>query len=154
MSEIVWAINPRNDRLQDLASRMRRFAADMLAGRPIALRFRAPDDVHGVSIGADFRRQVYLIFKEAVHNAVRHSGCTEIQVGVGVQNRCLVLDVSDNGRGFDGSRSGRGQGLHSMEARAGSLGGRAEIASAGGRGTTVHVIVPLGRRAAAASTPG
>jgi ligand-binding sensor domain-containing protein/signal transduction histidine kinase len=146
MSEIVWAINPRNDRLQDLASRMRRFAADMLAGRPIALRFRAPDDEHGVSIGADFRRQVFLIFKEAVHNAVRHSECTELQVEIGLQNRRLVLSVSDNGRGFDARQPADGNGRRSIESRANGLGGRVEIVSAPGRGTTVRVVVPLSRR--------
>ncbi len=150
MSEIVWAINPRNDRLQDLASRMRRFAADVLTGRQIALRFRAPDDGRNPPIDADLRRQVFLIFKEVVHNAVRHSGCTEVQVEIGVRSRRLVLVIGDNGRGFDDRQATAGHGLPSMKARANSLAGQCEIVSAPGRGTTVRVVIPLTRRPAGA----
>jgi ligand-binding sensor domain-containing protein/two-component sensor histidine kinase len=148
MSEIVWAINPRNDRLQDLASRMRRFAADVLSGRQIALRFRAPDEAHSVAIDTDLRRHAFLVFKEVVHNAVRHSGCTEVDVDIGSQNRRLVLVVHDNGRGFDRRQATGGQGLRSMEARANSLDGQIEIVSAPDQGTTVRVIIPLTRRTA------
>jgi signal transduction histidine kinase len=150
MSEIVWAINPRNDRVQDLATRMRRFAADVLTGRQIALRFRVPDDVQGVPVDAELRRQVLLIFKEAIHNAVRHAGCREVQVDLGLKHRYLVLSIGDNGRGFDQRHRTSGHGLDSMEARASSLNGRVEIASAPGRGTSVRVIVPVARRTAGA----
>jgi ligand-binding sensor domain-containing protein/two-component sensor histidine kinase len=150
MSEIVWAINPRNDRLQDLASRMRRFAADVLTGRQISLRFRAPDDVQNIPIDANLRRQVLLIFKEVVHNAVRHSGCTAVQVDIAVRNRSLVLVVGDNGRGFDDRQATDGQGLRSMAARANSLDGRVDVVSVPDRGTTVRVVIPLTRRPAGA----
>lgn len=150
MSEIVWAINPRNDRVQDLASRMRRFAADMLTGSRIALRFRSPAGVQDVVVDPDLRRQVLLIFKEAIHNAVRHSGCTEVQVDLGLEHRRLVLSISDNGQGFDRRHTPAGHGLHNMEARAKSLDGRLEIASAAGRGTDVRAVIPLARRTAGA----
>jgi NarL family two-component system sensor histidine kinase LiaS len=82
---------------------------------------------------------------------VRHSGCDEVQVEIALQGRRLVLRVSDNGEGFD-SRSValRGNGLQSMETRARQLGGRIEVLSSPGRGTTVHVILALTRRAAGA----
>src|SRR5690606_31936009 len=146
-SEIVWAINPRNDRVQDLASRMRRFAADMLSGSRIALRFRTPDAIQHVVVDADLRRQVLLIFKEAIHNAVRHSGCTQVQVGLDLQHGRLILSMTDNGRGFDRRRTAAGHGLHSMEARANSLDGHLEIAAAPGRGTAVRALIPLARQA-------
>lgn len=145
MNEIVWAINPRRDRLQDLVARMRRFAADMLAGRHIALSFRAPV-VQDVAIDVGVRRQAFLIFKEAIHNAVRHSRCSEVQVAVAFQSRRLIVSVVDNGDGFDGRQPAvEGHGLRSMEARARDLGGRVDVVSAGGRGTSVHLSVPLRR---------
>ncbi len=147
MSEIVWAINPRNDRLQDLASRMRRFAVDMLTSRHIALRFCSPDDERQTFVETDVRRQVFLIFKEAVHNAVKHSGCTEVLVEIGVENRRLILRVTDNGRGFDAGQSTVGHGAQSMRARARDLGGHLDIISVPGQGTRVHFVVPLTRRA-------
>ncbi len=81
MSDIVWAINPRHDRLSDLAARMRRFASDVLTCRHIALAFHAPDHVLDVPMGADHRRQCFLVFKEAIHNTVRHAACTEVGRG-------------------------------------------------------------------------
>ena len=146
MNEIVWAINPRRDRLQDLVARMRRFAADMLTGRHIALSFRAPA-VEDVPIAADVRRQSFLIFKEAIHNAVRHSRCRDVQVTLAFQSRRLLVTVVDNGDGFDDRHPAvEGHGLRSMQARARDLGGTIEIVSTPGRGTTVHVSVPLTRR--------
>ena len=150
MSEIVWAINPRNDRLQDLASRMRRFAADVLTGRQIALRFRAPDDGQNPPIDADVRRQVFLIFKEVVHNAVRHSACTEVQVEIGVREPPSGAGVSDNGRGFDQRQATAGHGLPSMERARDAWPVSCEIVSAPERGTTVRVVMPLTRRTAGA----
>jgi signal transduction histidine kinase len=146
MNEIVWAINPRRDRLQDLVARMRRFAADMLAGRHIALSFRAPA-AQDVPLDAGVRRQAFLIFKEAIHNAVRHSRCSEVQVAVAFQSRRLTVDVIDNGDGFDGRQpAAEGHGLRSMEARARDLGGRVDVVSTDGRGTSIHLSVPLRRR--------
>ena len=146
MSEIVWAINPRHDRLHDLVSRMRRFAADMLTSRRIALRFRSSDEERKVPIDVDLRRHMFLIFKEAVHNAVRHSGCTEVEVEIRVQNRHLLLRVTDNGRGFGAGAVTDGHGVQSMRTRARDMGGDLEIVSAPAHGTTVRVNLPLTRR--------
>ncbi len=149
MSDIVWAIDPKHDRLLDLAARMRRFAADMLATSRIALRFRSPDELHDVPIDADQRRQMFLVFKEAVHNAVRHSRCTEIQVDFGLEARHVVLRVSDDGEGFDPDGAADGHGLSSMRARTRAMGGRLDITSQAGHGTTVRFDIPL-----ASSTAG
>jgi len=146
MSDIVWAIDPKHDRLFDLAARMRRFAADMLATRRIALRFRSPDELHDVPIDADQRRQMFLVFKEAVHNAVRHSRCTEIQIDFGLEAQHLVLRVSDNGTGFDAAGATEGHGLASMDARTRAIGGALEVTSRPGRGTIVRFEVPLAIR--------
>jgi signal transduction histidine kinase len=147
MSEIVWAINPRYDRLQDLAARMRRFAADVLGSQLIGLRFRTLEPIFDAPMGADHRRECFLVFKEAIHNAVRHAACTEVAVEITRAGRSLVLSVSDNGIGFNVPLARQGQGLFSMRARARAIGGRLEITSRPGCGTTLRLIVPMGRRA-------
>lgn len=150
MSDIVWAINPRRDHLEDLAQRMRRFADDLLSARDIALLFRAPDANQRLHLGADLRREVYLVFKEAVNNAAKYASCTRVEVKLRVAGGWLVLRVADDGRGFDPSAfpNGRGgmggHGLASMRRRAGSLGGTLEVESAPGRGTAVTLKVPSG----------
>jgi ligand-binding sensor domain-containing protein len=144
MSDIVWAVNPRRDRLEDLVHRMRRFANDVEAARGLAVAVHAVVPDPGQKLGPDFRRHVYLIFKEAVSNAARHSGCTRVEVALEAQQGRLLLAVRDDGRGFDQAVKGDGHGLHTMVQRASELGGSAEIVSRPGSGTVLSVHVPLG----------
>lgn len=146
MSEIVWAINPRYDRLGDLSARMRRFATDVLTSRHIALRFHSPERALDVSMGADYRRQYFLVFKEAIHNAVRHARCTEVTVAIALSGRSLVLTITDNGLGFDPTRATPGQGLRSIDERVRAMSGRVTVTSRPGEGTTVRFVIPLDRR--------
>jgi signal transduction histidine kinase/ligand-binding sensor domain-containing protein len=142
MSDIVWAINPRRDSLKDLTTRMRRFAEDTFNARGIGFLFKAPDDGADVRLGADVRRQVYLIFKEGVSNVVRHSACTRAEASFRLEGREGVLTIVDDGRGFDPAAAD-GNGLVSMRRRAEGFGGFLAIDSAPGRGTRLTVRLPL-----------
>jgi ligand-binding sensor domain-containing protein/signal transduction histidine kinase len=142
MSDIVWAINPAKDNLHDLAQRMREFANDILIAREIRFEFRASKGGHEQGIGAESRRQVFLIFKECVHNVVRHANCTYVQIDVHIEGKRLVVRVRDNGSGFDPHAAVNGHGLASMCDRASRLGGTIDVA-ADERGTTVTLDVPL-----------
>jgi ligand-binding sensor domain-containing protein/signal transduction histidine kinase len=153
MSDIVWAINPKKDHLSDLLQRMRRFASDIFTARGIPFRFLAPQAEKDIELGANLRREVFLVFKESVNNAVRHSGCAHAEIEFSVEADWLTLTVSDDGRGFDQAlaadagllpRRG-GNGLLSMRKRAEEMGGEYKIASAAGKGTTVTLRVPAGR---------
>ncbi|HVP47473.1 MAG TPA: histidine kinase [Bryobacteraceae bacterium] len=119
MSDIVWAIDPERDQLGDLVHRMRRFASDLLSPRDIRLVFQTPDADQDLPIGADLRRQIFLVFKEAVHNVLRHSGATEVRIGFQVERGWLQLAVEDNGSGFDIVPRQEGHGLRSMRERPG-----------------------------------
>ena len=143
LSDIVWAINPRHDRLGDLAARMRRFALDVLGGRGIDVRFHASDEQEHRRTSSDFRRQVYLIFKETVNNAARHAGCTQAVVELQVAHGRLELHVSDNGSGFEPMSAGDGNGLVNMRRRAADLNGTLDLRSEPGRGTELKLSVPL-----------
>jgi signal transduction histidine kinase len=145
MSDIVWAINPKRDRWSDIVFRMRRFASDAFTGRDITLTFEAAEVDRSVRLGPDVRREIYLVFKECVHNTVRHSGCTSAKILLGIHGGMLVMTVRDNGRGFDPSARFEGQGLASMRFRIENLGGRFDVRSAPGAGTEVRVEIPIGR---------
>jgi signal transduction histidine kinase/ligand-binding sensor domain-containing protein len=140
ISDIVWAIDPRRDHLRDLVQRMRRWASDVLTGRNIEFTFRAPPE--DLALDAETRREVFLVFKEAVHNLVRHSGCTEASIDLRRDGDSLVLQVADNGKGLDPDPESQGQGLASMQRRAARLGGEARIRS-NGPGACVSLRVPL-----------
>jgi ligand-binding sensor domain-containing protein/two-component sensor histidine kinase len=146
MRDIVWAINPRRDRLLDLTRRMRGFASDIFTSRNIEFRFSAPEGDRALRLSPKVRRDVFLIFKEAVNNVARHSECAKAAIEVHVESRHLVLSVADDGKGFDASQVIEGQGLLSMRQRAESFGGQLEIISRVGTGTTVRLKVPVSGR--------
>jgi two-component sensor histidine kinase len=143
MSDIVWAINPSHDQLRDLVQRMRRFASDVLSARDIEFVFRAPAD-QDLKMDADTRRQLFLVFKEAINNIARHSGCKRVEIELARDRDGLVLRIQDDGKGLAtaaAAASGGGHGLPSMQARAGMLGGDIAIASRPGQGTSITLRV-------------
>jgi ligand-binding sensor domain-containing protein/two-component sensor histidine kinase len=144
MSDIVWAVDPRKDHLSDLTQRMRRFASEVFTARDIEFRFE--DRAEDMKLGADVRRQVFLIFKESVNNIVRHSACKQADIEFRVEHGWLTLKVSDDGKGFDSEEDSDGHGLVSMRDRAKALGGNLELISHNGNGTTVRLRVSVSRR--------
>lgn len=142
MGDIVWAINPKRDSLLDLVLRMRRFANEIFAARKIEFQFHAPETDQDQKLGADLRRDVFLIFKEAVNNAVRHSGCANVEIELKLDPRWLVLKVSDDGSGFEPSVTSEGHGLVSMQRRAKALGSELQLLSRPGKGTEILLKAP------------
>lgn len=148
MNDIVWAISPDHDRLLDLIRRMRTHAEDVFTFRDIELAFSAPDAETDLHLSVGVRRDLLLVFKEAVNNAARHSGCTRVEIDLRIEHNRLTLVVADNGKGFNSNNGHDGQGLRSMRRRAETLAGRLGIRSKNGGGTTVTFEIPLHRPAA------
>ena len=142
MSDIVWAINPERDSVIDLLRRMRRHAEEVFASELIKLEFLAPPSGDHLKLGPVLRRDLFLIFKEAVNNAARHSHCTRVEIELSVDGAFLLLRVEDNGTGFDADYDKGGQGLISMRRRAKKMGGTLDIDSRAGQGTIVRLRAP------------
>jgi signal transduction histidine kinase len=149
MRDIVWAIDPQKDRLAHLSQRMRRLAAEVLAAHDVRFRFETAGEETDRHLGADVRREVFLVFKESLNNAVRHSLCTEVTIELRLEGSRLALTVADDGQGFDAAQGREGQGLRSMRRRAESLGGTIELVSREGGGTKVILTVPYRGRGVA-----
>jgi signal transduction histidine kinase len=145
MEDIVWSINPARDRLQDLSSRMRQFASEVLEPRGIDLAFGAPEAGRDVALDPAIRRHLYLIFKEAIHN-LRHSGCSAVVVRLTQSVSELLVEVRDNGRGMERANDRSGHGLASMRSRAEACGGSLEVESGSGGGV-VRARIPLRQKA-------
>jgi signal transduction histidine kinase/ligand-binding sensor domain-containing protein len=151
MSDIVWAINPAKDSLSDLTKRMRRLATEVLEAKDIALRFHFSDASHHIALGADIRRETYLIFKECVNNLAKHSQATEAEIDILVENNHLIFKIADNGRGFHVPPFDEhttfegfgGNGLLNLKKRTEKLRGRFQITSEIGQGTEVVIEIPL-----------
>ncbi len=91
------------------------------------------------SLKMEFRRNLFLIYKEMLHNVVKHAEATKVEIALTRMNGVLQLQVTDNGKGFGEVENGNGSGLKSMRARAGELNGKLEIDSQPERGTTVRL---------------
>ena len=139
MSDAVWSIDPAQDDLRHVVARMRSFASDVLDGKEIAWTFQAPEDPRD-HVPPETRRELFLVFKEAVTNVARHSGATHARLALEIRGGTLNLEVADDGKGFDAapardltSSLERGRGLLNMQVRALRKGGRLTVTSAPGR---------------------
>jgi signal transduction histidine kinase/ligand-binding sensor domain-containing protein len=143
MSDIVWAVNPNKDQVGDLTQRMRRVAEDIFTTSNIEYELRVPGTEHDRAITADKRREVFMIFKEAVNNIARHSRCTRANIEFTINGANLEMKLSDDGQGFDLAENSDGNGLASMKRRAASMSGTIEIVSQKGAGTTIILKAPI-----------
>ena len=143
MSDIVWAINPKRESLLDLIRRMRQHADEIFTLRDIELRFNAPVTEGNLTLSMDVRRDLLLIFKEAVNNAARHSRCSHVKIDLIVKVSRLVLTIADDGIGFDEAKESEGQGLASMRRRALRLGGTLDLNSRSESGTILRLEIPV-----------
>ncbi len=147
MSDIVWAINPQKDFLSELTGKMHRFAADVFTAREIAFTFDAPNADKEFALGANLRREVFLIFKESINNIVKHAKCANVEIKLSVEKSEIRLSLHNDGAGFDVDKITDGHGLISMKQRAAGLGGKLEIVSGKTTGTTTQLIAPLAANA-------
>ncbi|MBE7500569.1 MAG: ATP-binding protein [Verrucomicrobiales bacterium] len=144
ISDLVWATNPRHDRLDNLAGYVREQAARLLEGTVTRATLRFPERLPEDQVSATFRRNVLLVVKEALHNALKHASPQHVVVEFAVEDGRLHLRIQDDGRGFASAPSPpRGNGLVNMPRRIHDLGGSFELDSAPGRGTRIRCSIPL-----------
>lgn len=141
MGDIVWMIKPGETEAGSLKQRMERFAYEICTGKNISLQL-ALDEIENVKLTIEQRRNIWLIFKEAVHNAVKYSGSEKIEITASEQNRTFILQVIDFGKGFDSSMAKKGNGLDNMQERAKSLNGNLLIETVPGQ-TKITLTAPI-----------
>jgi signal transduction histidine kinase/ligand-binding sensor domain-containing protein len=134
LREIIWIVDPKHDNLEDLVRRMRATAGEMLDG---AATFTAPSDLDRRTLDPRFVRQVFLLYKEAIQNAVKHAGTGGLTIRVDVEGDALAMRIEDTGPGFREDEVRPGYGLRSMRRRAEEVGGELRIQSAEGQGTRI-----------------
>ena len=137
MDDIVWAINPQNDTMEQLLMRMKEFAAELLEPLNINHRFEEEGDPGAVKLDVRRRRDLYLLFKEAVNNAAKYSQCRNLMIRLRQERGWLQMEISDDGKGFVEAEVARGNGLNNMRERAAAMAGKILIHSAVGTGTRI-----------------
>ncbi|MBX3240764.1 MAG: hypothetical protein KIT80_23270 [Chitinophagaceae bacterium] len=145
MSDIVWSVNPGNDNLESVMTRVCEFAAEVCEPLHIQMEISREKGLDSVLLNANKRRHVLLLCKEIINNAVKYSGCTLLQVNSKVANSNVIqITISDNGSGFNPETVKKGNGLNNLKTRAAALGGNLTLNSAAGKGTSVQFEFPAG----------
>jgi signal transduction histidine kinase len=157
MDEIVWAVNPRHDTLDSLATYLGKFAQDYLRTAGVRCRLDMPMQLPSLPLTSEVRHNLFLAFKEALHNTVKHASATEVRVQLELHGQQFTLSVEDNGKGItsgdaspaaeavagQAERLETGHGLSNMRRRLAEIGGRCEMETRPGAGTRIRFTMPV-----------
>lgn len=142
MGDIVWMIKPQENEGEGLKYRMERFVQEICNSRNISCTFLA-DDLNEVKLNMKQKKNMYLIFKEAVNNALKYSDTKKLEIKIHQQNKQLEMIVKDFGNGFDQKTIIKGNGLDNMQQRANDLKGSLSVNSISNSGTEVQLSFPI-----------
>lgn len=143
MNEIVWAMNEKNDSLEDLLTYMRSYAKEYCEENSIACEIMMPENVPSVFVSGEIRRNVFLTLKESLHNIVKHAQASKVEIGFTIGSNIFII-IKDDGKGFgkkDDANYDSGNGLKNMRKRIESIGGSFIIYE--NNGIAVEFDVPL-----------
>ncbi len=142
MGDMVWSINPRNDSMSQVLIRMREFASEIFELKNIEYQF-SEKDIENLILNADQRKNLFLIYKEAINNAAKYSQATNVEINIQQQDHTLIMSIKDNGQGFDEQKVKAGNGLRNLRERAKEINASLDLKSAVGAGTEVNLKVPI-----------
>ena len=143
MSDIVWSINPTNDSLEQVITRMKEFVAEILDPLDIEYSFTGEENLQSIKLDISTRKNLFLIFKEAINNAAKYSEAKSVKITFSNAQGDLKLNIHDNGKGFDAQNGSPGNGLKNMNARAKNIQGKLELKSSFGFGTEINLSLPI-----------
>ena len=143
MSDIIWSINPKNDKMENMSIRMREHASEMLEPIGIIYSLETDENILMIPLPLDWRRDFYLIYKEAINNAAKYSGGTQVSISLQYNDHTLVMKIIDNGIGFNTGEIQSGNGIRNMTERAQNIRGQILISSQPGHGTSIILKLPV-----------
>lgn len=143
MDDIVWAINPENDKLEDMIFRMKDMTVELLTYNHIMYSFNTSNIDSNKRLSIEKKKNIYLIFKESLNNIIKHSGATVVKISIAVNLRELKLEVTDNGVGFEEFVIKYGHGLKLQKRRAREIGADFELLTKRNSGTTIILKVKI-----------
>lgn len=144
MSELIWAMKAENDNLTDMLGYLRGYAFDYLGANAIEVAFTLPEHIAERTVLGEKRRHIFLIYKEALHNIVKHAKAKNVSISLRIDSH-LQLKITDDGQGFDATAQDpkKGNGLRSMASRTQKLNGSMEVQTALKEGTVLVFRFPM-----------
>ncbi|MEP7265280.1 MAG: two-component regulator propeller domain-containing protein, partial [Bacteroidota bacterium] len=130
VDEIIWALNPRHDTFADLISYIHRYTLDYFDGSIVTCKLSLPEIIPDLQVSAAFRRNVFLILKESLHNVIKHASASNLEISISITGNLMEMKVNDNGKGFNNTEViPHRNGIGNMQRRAKEIGGKFEISS-------------------------
>jgi len=145
MRDVIWSLDSTKDHVQDLIDRMKAYTLEALVPFDIVHRFETIDIDPLQKLTVDTRQNIYLIFKEAINNIIKHAQATTVDIKLEGKKNMMVMTITDNGKGFSPSVVVKGHGLGNMEKRASRIGGKLEILPGKKEGTTIILVSPFNK---------
>ncbi len=144
MKDFIWAMNPRNDNLLELAILLKDFGDELFSNTEISFKaIGIHEGLSDIKLNMDWKRNIVLLFKEAAHNALKHSQCKELILSFSTFNGLLNILLKDDGKGFLHNPGNRGYGLINMRERAKRLNAELIIQSAPEQGTEISFSIQI-----------
>lgn len=151
LREVIWVTDQHQVSLASLVKRLIE-RAERVLGR-VQLEISQPDGFPEFVVSLSFKRHVVMLFKEALHNCVRHAGARHVWIDFAVSSERFSLSVRDDGCGFDPEATSEGCGMDHLRDRAREMGGELFVQSQVGHGTEISLVVPLANLNIEPSTP-
>lgn len=137
MSDIIWMVNPENDSSEKFFEKIDDYGTNIFASKNITFLFYADPNVLDITFDMYKRKEFFLICKEAINNAAKYAVCTTFEILITKTQNHVATVIKDNGKGFNPEGTKRGNGLLNMSVRVANLGGKLDIQSSPGGGTTL-----------------
>ncbi|CAN5387962.1 hypothetical protein BH10BAC2_BH10BAC2_44400 [soil metagenome] len=142
MDDIVWSVNPDNDRFSNMLIRMREYAVEMLETKNIDFTFKVSESIDELKLPMQMRKDYFLIFKESLNNLTKYAEASTAAIIIEKQSRYIITTIQDNGKGFDPQLLHSGNGLKNMKERATAIKASLNVET-GSNGTKVTLTIPV-----------
>ncbi len=143
MNDIVWSMKHADDNATTLETKIKNFGAELLSDKNINFTYQISNEAEAALISMHARKNILLLIKEAMNNIAKYSNAEKASLKMEINDKKLLLEITDNGIGFDTGKAATGNGLMNMNNRIKELKGQITIASTPGSGTTIAVVIPF-----------
>lgn len=143
LDDIVWSIDSKNDSIEEVTARMRRYAADVFDRTAIRYTIEADEKSLPAKLSIGKRRDLFFVFKEVINNIQKHAMATEVTINIKAKDNNLLMQINDNGKGFDKDQPTHRNGLKNIQQRIQKWGGTCTVQSSPGNGAILNINLPV-----------
>lgn len=142
LDEIVWNIKMKDESFEEILSKMRKYAGDVLENG-YSYEVNIQGDFANKRMSMQKRRELFLVFKELLNNVRKHAEATTVKIRIKIEKGMFLLAVEDNGCGFDFTKESKRNGLRNIKQRVKRWNGSLKLKSKKNRGTRISLQIPF-----------